>query len=238
MEFEERMVIDKAEEHSEREHIDRYKFACQFVEGKTVLDIASGSGYGSHLLSQHAERVFGVDVSPEAVRYASERFACENMTYTCASGTDIKFIASESIDIIISFETIEHISNYMGFLDELFRVLKSDGRLFISTPNKKYSSIFRKKPLNQYHVIEFYPSEFNRILSSRFAVLKAYGQNPLTPIKEMIRIVNQFIPLWIKNLLIPDKARRGYRDQEVTGIVETNISKCLYVLAFCAKKPQ
>lgn len=51
----------------ELEHLHRYLLACKAVAGKTVLDIASGEGYGSSMLAQTAHKVIGVDVSQEAV---------------------------------------------------------------------------------------------------------------------------------------------------------------------------
>ena len=53
------------------EHLHRYAFTSQYVKGKTVLDLASGEGYGSFLLSQNAESVTGIERDPDAVNHAS-----------------------------------------------------------------------------------------------------------------------------------------------------------------------
>jgi len=45
------------------EHLHRYAFASEYVQGLDVLDIASGEGYGSEMLSRTARHVYGVDIT-------------------------------------------------------------------------------------------------------------------------------------------------------------------------------
>ena len=55
------------------EHLHRYMLAAKFAEGKTVLDIACGEGYGTYILSQVAKSVIGVDISKETIAAAKEK---------------------------------------------------------------------------------------------------------------------------------------------------------------------
>src|SRR6185436_11181815 len=71
------------------EHVTRYEAAAAIIKDKVVLDIASGSGYGTKMLAEHAKKVYGVDVSAEAVDYAKERFSAKNVEYRVGSGTQI-----------------------------------------------------------------------------------------------------------------------------------------------------
>src|ERR1019366_4929606 len=127
------------------EHVYRYAFACRFVRGKRVLDIACGEGYGAAALQKAgAARVTGVDISEAACFHARSKY-----------GIDAKLGAAEkiplgegSVDVVVSFETIEHIPNPDRFLDECVRVLVPGGRLIISTPNK---SIYGQAVQNPYH---------------------------------------------------------------------------------------
>ena len=86
------------------------------------------------------------------------------------------YLLNEHFDIIVSFETIEHIIEYKKFLNECSRVLKKGGTIVCSTPNKKFSSSFLKKQLNPFHVIEFYPEEFQNLMNDYFQNIKLYGQ--------------------------------------------------------------
>src|SRR6266478_574902 len=126
------MVPEKADKDTFWEHIYRYRFATQFVAGRTVLDIACGEGYGAAALSEAgATKVVGVDISPETCLHATQKYGIETRI---GAGEKIP-LDSSSIDVVVSFETIEHVRNPKVFLDECHRVLRPNGSLVISTPN-------------------------------------------------------------------------------------------------------
>ena len=163
------------------EHWHRYLYASYFVENKIVLDIASGEGYGTFLLSSaKARKVFGVDIASEAVQNARETYKNANLEFINGSIASIP-LASDSIDVLISFETIEHVdqANQQMFLNEIERVLKPDGILIISTPNKlTYSDIPYYK--NEFHIKEFYIDEFLNFLRPKFKYIELLGQKIFT----------------------------------------------------------
>jgi ubiquinone/menaquinone biosynthesis C-methylase UbiE len=90
------------------EHLHRYGIAMQFAAGKTVLDIACGEGYGSKLLSSKALRVTGVDIDFETIANAKQKYISPNLTFTQGSADKIP-VEDASIDVVISFETIDYI---------------------------------------------------------------------------------------------------------------------------------
>lgn len=116
------------------EHVTRYLAAQSVVKDKVVLDIASGSGYGTKILAESAKFVYGVDVNEAAVNYSKKKYASKNIEYLVGDGESIP-LKDNSVDVVITFETIEHIKNYSKFLDEVARVLKPDGLAIVSTPN-------------------------------------------------------------------------------------------------------
>ena len=100
------------------EHLHRYAMACQFAKGKNVLDIASGEGYGSVMLSKVAQRVIGIDISKETIIYATERYGTENLDFSVGSCDAIP-LKDSSMDLIVSFETIEHHDQHLAMLAEI-----------------------------------------------------------------------------------------------------------------------
>ena len=159
------------------EHWHRYHFAARWVAGRRVLDVACGEGYGSALLARSAAHVTGVDVSPEAVGHATRAYAAlANVRFACASCTRLP-LADASIDVAVSFETLEHIAAHDDFLDELARVLRPGGVLLLSCPNKlEYSD--KRGYANEFHVKELYREELARLLAARFPHADWYGQRP------------------------------------------------------------
>src|SRR5262249_16895988 len=83
--------------------------------------------------------------------------------------------ADESFDAVVSFETIEHIEAQQAFLDQARRVLRSDGMLIVSCPNKHEYTDARDY-INPYHVRELYRDEFSSLVASRFRFTSWFGQ--------------------------------------------------------------
>ena len=179
----ERFIPDQTSKRIADDHFSRYRFALQFVRSKFVLDVACGSGYGSALLKQEgrAMRVDGVDVDPDLVEYAKSHFQIDGVNFFVDDLANHHL--RDTYDVIISFETIEHIDDYRKALHNLYGLLTAGGVLVISTPNRLITSpklaSFQEKPDNPFHVREFVLPELIGILrDARFTVDpgEVYGQ--------------------------------------------------------------
>ncbi len=177
----ERVVPGKTPPEIYREHIDRYIFAGELIREKDILDIACGAGYGiDHMMKAGAGSAIGVDISIESAKYAKDWYGGKNRTsFICADGIRLPF-SNNVVDIITSFETIEHVEQYDKLLAEFSRVLKTDGLLICSTPNRRIFSPNDEKPPNTYHVKEFWPKEFEELLCGNFVDVTLYGQCDVT----------------------------------------------------------
>ena len=149
------------------EHWHRYHYVLPLVDGKQVLDVACGEGYGSALISRRAAQVRGVDISAQAIAHGRGAYADRaNLQLIEASCIHLPFEAA-SFDVVVSFETIEHINEQAEFLDEVRRVLKIDGVLILSCPNKaEYSD--KRGFTNPFHLKELYRAELEALLAPRF----------------------------------------------------------------------
>lgn len=167
----ERIVPGKTAEALFREHEERYVFAGQYVSGKDVVDVACGSGIGTAFMrAAGARSVSGLDIDKDAIAFAKARYPeCEfvqsDATALCLPDT--------SVDIVVSFETLEHLPDHIKFLEECRRVLRPKGMLICSTPNR---AISRWSAENPFHVREFHPSEFREVLESVFSFVELFGQ--------------------------------------------------------------
>ncbi len=160
-----------------KEHVNRYAFASQFAKNKVVLDVACGIGYGTFLLKRSAQRVVGGEIRPEALSSAVLFFKDSGIDYVRLDAQRLPF-SDNSFDVICSFETIEHLPNYGGFLVECLRCLRSGGILLCSTPNKTVSSPASTRTSSGFHIHEFYPDELCDLVGEYFSVLELYGQDP------------------------------------------------------------
>ncbi len=149
------------------EHLHRYLFATQFCAEKDVLDVAAGEGYGASLLAACARSVIGVDRSAEAVEHARRRYGRERLEFRRGDCTAIP-LGDRSVDVVVSFETVEHVEDQEGFLREVARVLRPDGLLVMSTPDREVYSAPGTPP-NPYHVKELTTAELSALLGTRFS---------------------------------------------------------------------
>ncbi len=151
-------------EHRFADHLERYEFAKPFIKEKIVLDVACGTGYGTHILSQVAKDISWLDVDPQTVKVAKEKYHAPNLHYFLGDGKKLPF-EDNQFDTVISFETIEHIVEYEQFLKEIKRVLKGDGTLIISTPN-----FLGEIVKNTYHVSNFTFKDFVDTIKNHFNI--------------------------------------------------------------------
>ena len=155
------------------EHLARYRLAAQLAPGRRVLDCACGEGYGSGLMAAAgAESVTAADIDQATVDHVRERYGIE------AHRADVRSLPFDdgAFDLVVSFETIEHVHEPERALDELARVRAPGGHLLISTPNAAESLV-----QNEFHVHEFGHDEFVALLRERFpAVRLLYQHNWLT----------------------------------------------------------
>ncbi len=158
----------------EIEHLHRYAFAREFVLQKDVLDIASGEGYGSYLLAGGARTVIGVDISKDAVLHAQTKYVAPNLQFRHGDCRCIP-LDNNSVDIVISFETIEHHDQHDVMLAEIKRVLRLGGMLIISTPERDFDEACIQKR-NDFHVKELSQLEFRTLLLCYFRNIKLVGQ--------------------------------------------------------------
>lgn len=174
MEFTGECFVPEMHGNIELEHLYRYLLASQVVAGKEVLDIASGEGYGSAMLAKLAHKVIGVDISKETISQAKAKYRSRNLKFRVGSCSAIP-LDDASVDVVVSFETIEHHDELEAMLQEIKRVLRPGGVLVISSPDKlEYSD--KPSYQNEYHVKGLYRDEFEALLNSHFKNHSIYGQ--------------------------------------------------------------
>jgi SAM-dependent methyltransferase len=162
---------------SEVEHLHRYLLARHLCAGKDVVDVASGEGYGSALLAQVAASVIGIEIAADAVAHAAASYRRSNLRFVRGDARAMG-VAAASADVVVSFETIEHLAEQEAFLAEIRRVLRPDGVLIVSTPDQdNYSPA--DSPANPFHVIELAKEQFARLLGRHFQHVGILRQRPV-----------------------------------------------------------
>jgi SAM-dependent methyltransferase len=157
------------------EHMARYAYAAERVRGKTVLDVACGTGYGLSALQTSAKWVVGVDLDPSAVECAKKELAPGRGEVLMADASQLPF-EDGHFDAVTSFETLAALPRRTEFLREIVRVLAPSGELLISTPNARYTLPVNGKPRNPFHLHEYDPAELVTDLKEHFGRVELVGQ--------------------------------------------------------------
>ncbi|MBD8526438.1 class I SAM-dependent methyltransferase [Pseudomarimonas arenosa] len=158
------------------EHWHRYAFAQPLAKGRRVLDAACGEGYGSALLATVAQSVVGVDIEPSTVAHARARYGDRpNLSFEQSDASKLDALEDGSFDLIVSFETLEHLEQQEQLVGGFSRLLAPDGVLLLSTPDKR---TYSDEPgyQNPFHVRELYRHEFEDLLTRHFAHHTLFAQ--------------------------------------------------------------
>ena len=206
------------------EHMNRYHFAVNQVDltNKIILDIASGEGYGTNLLARHAQYTYGVDISNEAVDHAKKQYVKDNLTFIQGSAIAIP-LPDKAVDVIVSFETIEHLAEHQEMISEMKRVLRKEGILIISSPDKlRFTD--NTGDSNHFHIKELYYDEFKNLIKSNFG--KAYFFNQKIFVGSIISLDEGYME-YGKPLLVDDNGNKSVFEPKYNIAVATDAENLL-----------
>jgi len=157
------------------EHFHRYFFAQRLAHKKVVLDLGCGEGYGSGLLAEVAERVTGIDLSPEAIEHARQCYPRANLNFMTGDCRKTG-LPDHEYELVVCFEMIEHIAEHEELLAEVHRLLKPDGMFVVSSPDKEFYSDAEGYE-NPFHVKELYVRDFHALLRKNFSEVLMFAQS-------------------------------------------------------------
>lgn len=260
----ERIAPENAINLQERVMFLRHFFSYNYVASKLnsnceVLDLGSGEGYGTYFLSKSVRNIIGIDVDKKIVNHANDKYASDNCTFDIFNGSKTNF-KNESFDAIISFQVIEHVINDQIFLNEIYRLLRPGGTLYLTTPNKTMRLYPLQKPWNKFHLKEYYPFELKQLLENKFNIIDLFGIMGEQKIMdmEMKRIYNaqrkfnkifvKFAPTAILSIkasldrligeLVSSDKKHSFEDifsNESFYLIQNDVYRSLDLLAVCTK---
>lgn len=153
-----------------KDHLARYNFASKYTRGKRILDVATGTGYGANILRKNGAReVVAVDREQGALDYATKRYGTDGLTWMNGDAYALPF--DKEFDVVVSFETIEHLKEPERFVEQCKKSIKPGGLYVVSTPENVGGPF-----CSEFHELEFSREEFRTLLEKHFPSVKLYGQ--------------------------------------------------------------
>ena len=155
-------------------HLVAYRYLLPLAEGKRVLDLGSGEGYGTDLLASRAREAVGVDLAPEAVYHARKTYRRPNLRFLYMDLYDLG-LEDASFDLVCSLQVVEHLHEPARLLEEERRVLAPEGLCAVSTPNRLIISPGRDRPINPFHIREYDAGQFLSFMRGCFPAVEMVG---------------------------------------------------------------
>ncbi len=195
----------------------RHVFAYNYAKSKisstdSVLEVGSGEGYGTSILSKKAKTIIGLDVDQAAINHAQRKYGNKDCIFKKYPGKKIPF-DDNTFDKVISFQVIEHVEDDKLFITEIYRVLKKGGIFIVATPNRNHRLKPNQKPWNRFHLREYSPEDLAKLLSGKFRSSDIWGVFGNPEVQEMeinrVKKVRKMIaldPFGIRYIL-PNKAK-------------------------------
>jgi SAM-dependent methyltransferase len=172
-------------------HVVAYAFAAQRAGGKVVLDAGCGEGYGVSMLAGVAKHVTGVDLDRPSIVHA--RAAYPHAEFVEGNLVDLP-LDDGGVDLVTSFQVIEHLWDIPAYLAEIARVLRPAGEFLCATPNRLTFTPDSDTPVNPFHTVEFSPAELTEALGRVFRVSALLGVHHGRRLRAVERLARKPLP--------------------------------------------
>src|SRR5215218_6106949 len=161
-----------AENYWFRRHLAVYEWVAERCQGREVVDMACGEGYGARVLAERARRVTGVDANPEAHEHARLKYTRPGVRFVC----DLVENHSEPCDAVVFLQTIEHVADPAAVLRHFRDMLRPGGVAYVSTPNLlTLAPPGAEKSNNPWHLKEYRAEEFRALCEAHFPRVEMLG---------------------------------------------------------------
>jgi len=225
--------LDPSENVVYQRHLIAYKEAANLISG-TVLEIGSGEGYGLMELAPKSEHYIAVDKYETLI--SEEIKEKNNITFIQLEVPPLSGVEDNSIDVVVSFQVIEHIKDDEQFLHEIYRVLKPGGKAILTTPN-----IMMSITRSPWHIREYTPNQMEELLNTSFdnyELKGVFGNEKVMDYhqrnKESVRKITRFdilnmqywLPRWM--LKIPYDILNRFNRQNLQDNNEKLVNSIIY----------
>jgi ubiquinone/menaquinone biosynthesis C-methylase UbiE len=114
------------------------KFIRTVPEPKSVLEVGAGEGYLTEIVAKiyGKSSIIASDISPEILKVAKQKLKPYKKARIKKEDAEKLSFKSNSFDLLICCETLEHIENPDKALKEIERVLKKNGHCLLSVPRE------------------------------------------------------------------------------------------------------
>jgi ubiquinone/menaquinone biosynthesis C-methylase UbiE len=177
-----------------RGDVERSKNVLRFISSKlqlqnaTVLDIGCGLGGLSIAVSEWATSVTGIETNEEFVKVATKRATeanRDNVTFVHGTGESLP-VVTESVDLVLMNDVIEHFSEPKQAISEVSRVLKPGAHVYVLAPNRGSLSVTFCDPHYHLPFVVWFPQHWRDMLVRKLGRGNHFDGNWFPSMRELI----------------------------------------------------
>ena len=112
----------------------RYSWALPYCQGKSVVEVACGTGQGLGMIARVSKDLAASDYDENILTIAKKHYS-DDVKVEFADAKNMPY-ENHSKDVVIIFEAIYYLPDVESFLAECVRILKPGGTILIATANK------------------------------------------------------------------------------------------------------
>jgi len=103
------------------------------LKGKKVLEVGCGRGGGASYITRYykPESYIGMDISESSIGFCNEHYEVDGLSFKCGVAEKLPF-DDNTFDFVVNVESARCYNDMQAFFDEVYRVLKDDGKLLIA----------------------------------------------------------------------------------------------------------
>jgi 2-polyprenyl-3-methyl-5-hydroxy-6-metoxy-1,4-benzoquinol methylase len=156
------------------------------LNNKSLLDIGCSAGLMTKLYSVEFDQTVGIDIDGPAVEYASSHFSADNVKFLVRDAMNTA-LQSESFDVVICSHIYEHVPDFNGLMDEVYRVLRKGGICYFAAHNR----ICLIEPHYRLPLLSVIPKPLSHIYYRLSGKGEHYYENLLT-LRRLRKLVSKF----------------------------------------------
>lgn len=159
-------------------HLALYGVAARYAEGRRVLDLGCGTGYGSaRLAAAGASEVVGIDSEVRSLAYARRRFAGSSVHFESVPEGEVPTELG-AFGLIVAVDVLPHLKSPGAALDDAVQALVADGTFLAAVPPIVDDRTMEQHRAAGVHRSSLYLWDWESLFRQRFQEVRLFAVRP------------------------------------------------------------
>ncbi len=190
---------------SDFRNFNLFTLIAPMVNGETVVDIGSGSGFFACMLMERGKKVIGIEPN-EAMRAISQKSNPE-VVVVAGGAEDVQEVVTQPVHVVTMLDVLEHVEKDSEQVKKIYDALLPHGEFVIVVPSHPY--LFGERDRGMHHFRRYTKESLSSVLTENgFQIIKMRHWNALG-----------FFPYLVSEKLLHRPLKAEFRGNEKKGVL-------------------